>query len=80
MKEPTYYIPLYNIYSKALHEVLGVKDMRSVRIRINNIGVKIYGSGKDSYIICEEVVQALRNKDKPRYSSTYISKGKYSDL
>lgn len=74
MNEPIQYIPFFNIYSKALHEALGVEDMRSVKSRLKNIGVKIYGSEKDSYIICEEVVPALRNGDKMQESS-YEAKG-----
>lgn len=77
MKETIYYIPFYNIYSKALHEILGVEDMRSVRKRIENIGVKIYGTGKDSYIICEDVIQVLRNAEKMQHT-TYEAQGMYA--
>ena len=70
MKEPTCYIPFFNIRSKLLKDILGVKDMRSVKAQLNAIGVRIRWKGKHGYIISEERIQALGDK---RTSTRYHS-------
>ena len=72
------FVPFYNIYSKALHILLGVEDMRSVMTRLKNLGVKVYGHGKDAYILTEEFVDKIKRTD-PKASS-YQSKSPYADL
>lgn len=66
--------PFFNVHSSALRDMLGVEDVRSVRAKIKKIGVEIYGSGKDSYIVTEEVIEALRGKKHVTHVS-YQPKG-----
>lgn len=68
--------PFYNIYSKDFHRLLGVADMRSVMTRIKNLGVKVYGQGKDAYILTEEFVEKIKRTDQQ--VSSYTPKSKYS--
>lgn len=74
------YPPFYNILSRSLHILLGVEDIRTVRKRIEELGVQIYGEGKNSYIITEEVITAIRSKDNSNISRVYTPKGSFSDL
>lgn len=63
--------PFFNVHSPALRDMLGVEDVRSVKARLKKIGVELYGSGKDSYIITEEVIDSLRKNKK---GGVYVSK------
>lgn len=74
------YPPFYNIFSNSLHLLLGVEDIRSVRKKLEDLGAQIYGEGKNSYIITEEVITAIRSKDNSNISRVYTPKGSFSDL
>ena len=58
--------------------MLGVKDVRSIQSRIREIGVPVYSKGKNSYIITEELLLALKKEDKKGY--IYTPKNKANDF
>ncbi len=70
-------LPFFNIYSEALKQMLGVKDFRSVKKKLEEIGVPVHGVGKNQVIYTHEVFEAL---DKEENSSSYTGKSDISRI
>lgn len=62
------YYPFFDIRSKLLKDMLGVKDNRSVIRRITEIGAPIHRKGKSRYVLTFEILQAIKAQEYVGYS------------
>jgi hypothetical protein len=56
------FFPLYYIFSDLVKTAIGVRDSRSVEQFFHDAGIKIHEIGKKKCVTCEDLLNAIKNK------------------